>query len=146
MRIFHHINSNSNLGKIRRKHYDITLLGKNNYFPSAEIMRLQKTTMDLNLKDNFEKIILEEKIRNFYKNNRLDLIDCEKDYVNSFVDYEKYDLLNELSEKVPVSNGSRYYKKYDIDVGIICDEFLFNLYKDCCNLFYELSFDSFFSV
>ena len=60
---------------------------------------------------------MEEKIRNFYKNNRLDLIDCEKDYVNSFVDYEKYDLLNELSEKVPVSNGSRYYKKYDIIEG-----------------------------
>lgn len=44
--------------------------------------------------------------------------------------------LEKLSEHVVSSNGSRIFKKIDLDVGIICDEFLYESYKDAVNLHY----------
>lgn len=41
-----------------------------------------------------------------------------------------------LIEQLPNSNGSRYFKKLDVNIGIIADEFLFNSYKGVANLFY----------
>lgn len=44
--------------------------------------------------------------------------------------------LKKLSEHVVNSNGSRIFKKIDLDIGIICDEFLYESYKDAVNLHY----------
>ncbi len=44
--------------------------------------------------------------------------------------------LEKLAEHVVESNGSRVFKKIDLDVGIICDEFLYEAYKDVVNLHY----------
>lgn len=44
--------------------------------------------------------------------------------------------LENLAEHVVESNGSRVFKKIDLDVGIICDEFLYEAYKDVVNLHY----------
>lgn len=44
--------------------------------------------------------------------------------------------LEELSKHVIESNGSRVFKKIDLNVGIICDEFLYEAYKDVVNLHY----------
>lgn len=44
--------------------------------------------------------------------------------------------LEKVSEHVTNTNGSRIFKKIDLDVGIICDEFLYESYKDAVNLHY----------
>jgi polyhydroxyalkanoate synthesis regulator phasin len=41
-----------------------------------------------------------------------------------------------LAQKIPISNGSSFYKKLDVNIGIITDEFMFNYYKDAVNLHY----------
>lgn len=38
--------------------------------------------------------------------------------------------------KMPVSNGSAYYEKINKNIGLISDEFIYMVYKDCCNLIY----------
>lgn len=38
--------------------------------------------------------------------------------------------------KMPVSNGSAYYEKINKSIGLISDEFIYMVYKDCCNLIY----------
>lgn len=65
------------------------------------------------------------------------------DDIKSFKDYQRDNynkLLNEklikLIENIPKSNGSRYFKKIDKNVGIITDEFMYNYYKDSVNLVY----------
>lgn len=37
---------------------------------------------------------------------------------------------------LPESNGSRYFSKINVNIGIICDEFLFNSLKDAANFYY----------
>src|SRR5699024_11122460 len=49
---------------------------------------------------------------------------------------ELIDKVEELSEFVTESNGSRVFKKINLNVGIICDEFLYEAYKDVVNLHY----------
>lgn len=41
-----------------------------------------------------------------------------------------------LLSGIPESNGSHYYQKSSINIGIITDEYMFNYYKDAVNLFY----------
>ncbi len=48
--------------------------------------------------------------------------------------YKKH--INPYLDKIQLSNGTRYYHAYDVSVGIICDEFLYNLYKDVTNIIY----------
>jgi len=44
--------------------------------------------------------------------------------------------LVQLAENIPESNGSSFFKKLDINVAIITDEFVYNYYKDAVNLHY----------
>ncbi|TVT29847.1 glycosyltransferase [Salinicoccus cyprini] len=69
----------------------------------------------------------------------------EKMYNSQHRYYEKFDAMGKvdfLEEISPVfskqknSNGSRYFSKLDLDVGIICDEFLYHSYKDAARLHY----------
>src|SRR5699024_6758617 len=39
-------------------------------------------------------------------------------------------------DKIPVSNGGRYYKPLNLNIGMIADEFLFQSYKDAANMIY----------
>ncbi|MDI3410722.1 hypothetical protein QKW52_12160 [Bacillus sonorensis] len=41
-----------------------------------------------------------------------------------------YDEIQEQIKQLPDSNGSRYYKKLDLQIGIIADEFLFKSLED----------------
>ncbi|WZE73739.1 glycosyltransferase [Macrococcus sp. CCM 2573] len=64
----------------------------------------------------------------------------------SYVDFKekwqregKVDFFSQLEPflaNLPESNGSRVFNKIDKRVGIICDEFLYNSYKDVVNLVY----------
>jgi 2-polyprenyl-3-methyl-5-hydroxy-6-metoxy-1,4-benzoquinol methylase len=44
--------------------------------------------------------------------------------------------LEKLAKHIPDSNGSAIFKKLDINVAVITDEFMFNYYKDSLNLKY----------
>lgn len=60
-------------------------------------------------------------------------------YYERFEEIGKTEFLNEIVPhfgKLAESNGSRYFEKLKLDVGIICDEFLFHSYKDAANLHY----------
>src|SRR5699024_11778101 len=62
-----------------------------------------------------------------------------EEYYKLFKEEGKPNLINELeklSTHVKESNGSRIFKKIDLDVGIVCDEFLYEAYKDSVNLHY----------
>src|SRR5699024_6004035 len=62
-----------------------------------------------------------------------------EEYYKLFNEQGKPGLLNELeklSDFVVQSNGSRIFKKIDLNVGIVCDEFLYEAYKDSVNLHY----------
>jgi SAM-dependent methyltransferase len=52
------------------------------------------------------------------------------------INHLKRKKLLKLASKMPESNGSSYFKKLDIDIGIITDEFQYNYYKDAAHLHY----------
>lgn len=41
-----------------------------------------------------------------------------------------------LIDQIPESNGSRYYKKFDVNIGIVADEFLYNSFEGVANFHY----------
>lgn len=51
-------------------------------------------------------------------------------------DEQFFDRLKPLLDEIPESNGSRYYKKINTNIGIIADEFLFNSYNGVANFLY----------
>ncbi|MDB0579527.1 glycosyltransferase [Salinicoccus roseus] len=60
-------------------------------------------------------------------------------YYENFEQTGKVDFLNEVSphfSQLEKSNGSRYFNKLKLDIGIICDEFLYHSYKDVANFHY----------
>ena len=80
----------------------------------------------------------------------LEHLSNEKMYNSQYKYYEEFeqngktDFLEELETYFPEisrSNGSRFYKKLDYNIGIICDEFVYNAYKDSANIKY-ISADS----
>lgn len=71
-----------------------------------------------------------------------------EDVNKSFKEYQKNNFNKVLNNKlinliknIPDSNGSRYYKKIDLKIAIITDEFMYNYYKDAVNLVYINYFD-----
>ncbi|MEG7335240.1 glycosyltransferase [Bacillus sp. 0102A] len=53
-----------------------------------------------------------------------------------------YDEIQEQIKQLPDSNGSRYYKKLDLQIGIIADEFLFKSLEDAAN-FHYITFENY---
>lgn len=64
------------------------------------------------------------------------------EYREEVADFEYFDQIKPLLEKIPDSNGSRYYQKFKMNVGIIADEFLYQSYKDVAN-FYPITFSNY---
>lgn len=50
------------------------------------------------------------------------------------VNTQLYEQAEKIAGEIPDSNGSAYYKKADIRIGIITDEFMYNYYKDAADL------------
>lgn len=80
----------------------------------------------------------------------LEHLSNEKMYNSQYKYYEEFeqngktDFLEELETHFPEiskSNGSRFYEKLNYNIGIICDEFVYNAYKDSANIKY-ISADS----
>ena len=63
----------------------------------------------------------------------------KKEYLNFlYENYDKgfFDDIKPLLDKMPESNGSRFYNHYNVNVGIVADEFLYNSFKDSANFIY----------
>lgn len=85
-----------------------------------KIIRMLKRTTEYRGKNILQKIQL--CIHKFYKR-----IIC---------DYTFFESIKKDLDKIPESNGCRYYRKYEISIGIICDEFLYNSFKDIADFKY----------
>lgn len=53
-----------------------------------------------------------------------------------FSDKQFIDNIRDKINKIPESNGTEYFNKIDVNIGIIADEFLYNSFKDTANFFY----------
>lgn len=52
------------------------------------------------------------------------------------INIDFYNNIDDLIKNIPVSNGSNYYNKIRVKIGIITDEYMFNYYKDAVELIY----------
>ncbi|WP_255294909.1 glycosyltransferase [Bacillus sp. AFS041924] len=61
------------------------------------------------------------------------------EYINFLKEHSDtgyYDEVKPIIDKIPESNGSRYYPQINANIGIIADEFLFNSFKGIANFVY----------
>lgn len=64
------------------------------------------------------------------------------DFREEVADLEYFNRIKPLLDNIPGSNGSRYYHKYSLQIGIIADEFLYQSYKDVAN-FVPINFENY---
>lgn len=98
--------------------------------------------IDKNFPGTLNKIIndLDPSIlANEYNPNFSKRIEADPFYELKFEDMNRYEALDkfkEASNEVVQSNGSRLFKKLDLNIGIIADEFLYDSFKDVANFEY----------
>ncbi|WP_374017408.1 glycosyltransferase family 2 protein [Paenibacillus thiaminolyticus] len=59
-----------------------------------------------------------------------------KSLQHSEADLEFFERVKKEIVSIPESNGCKYYKKLDVNIAIISDEFMLNYYKDAANFIY----------
>lgn len=62
-----------------------------------------------------------------------------EEYIKLKEDLADYDFLQRIKDKInqiPESNGTEYFEKLNVEIGIIADEFLYNSFKDIANFHY----------
>lgn len=116
------------------------------------INQFDKLTQQINIRKN-ELIYEIEKELSLLKENNISVdIDITQlrrsNNVNSLNKKEYLQLREKLAEldflervkphiaKLPTSNGTSYYEKMNVNIGIIADEFLYNSFKDVANFYY----------
>ena len=78
--------------------------------------------------DEYKKTGEEESIKLNAKQRRMEYEEkTDKDFFLSIKD---------IIEKIPESNGGRYYKKHNYKIGIIADEFLYSSFKDAADFIF----------
>ncbi len=60
----------------------------------------------------------------------------DRTYVNSDIKSEYIELFEDRTSNMLQSNGCKYYNPYDVNIGIICDRFLYDAWKDAANFLY----------
>lgn len=122
------------------------------------IKKLKQMTKDRIKKDKeFIKSLSSERIPNFevlkkiYKENFTNPIhikeqteelyegDKKVEYLklrDEYSDEGFFESIKNLLDDLPESNGSKFYPKMNVNIGIIADEFLFNSFKDMANFHY----------
>ena len=86
---------------------------------------------------NRGKVVVSNKRK---ENPSMDMSDAEKlAYLkkrDKLSDKHFFQQIKGKLDQIPDSNGSRYFNKMDVNIGIIADEFLFNSFKDVANFHY----------
>ena len=92
------------------------------------------------IKSFLKKIIFKvKKISNSIIHNRILSFGrkiLKKIFYKKQINMDFYNSIDELIANIPESNGSNYYQKIDLKIGIITDEYMYNYYKDAVNLVY----------
>lgn len=110
-----------------------------------DFIRMRQEELLLNLIEEIEFLEKETDVKLDFSSNQLEsllkntTVYSTKNYIKlreKLSDQEYIDTVTPLIEKIPNSNGSRYFKKFDINIGIIADEFLYNSFKDIANFYY----------
>ncbi|WP_053433602.1 glycosyltransferase [Sporosarcina globispora] len=110
-------------------------------------VKLEQDSLDLLLEENYN-----ERLEDLKKiNQAINRVINNKDEMNEWIPLDKDEYLRfrdrhadknfdekvrPLIENMPLSNGSRYYEKKRINIGIISDEFLFNSFSGVANFIY----------
>lgn len=104
-----------------------------------EIVNLKKQLANMNNRKIIRLIRKYNKIKSsFFDNYLLSMFRRGKNSIihGRKVNMEFYNDIDNLIKNIPNSNGSNYYKKMNIKIGIITDEYMFNYYKDAVELVY----------
>lgn len=91
-----------------------------------EIQYLEKNfgvVVNLNISPNLDNI------NSTNKNEYIELRD-------KFADINFVNEVKNQKSLIPASNGSSFFEKFNVNIGIIADEFLFNSFKDIANFYY----------
>jgi glycosyltransferase involved in cell wall biosynthesis len=91
-----------------------------------EIQYLEKNfgvVVNLNISPNVDNI------NSTNKNEYIELRD-------KFADINFVNEVKNQKSLIPASNGSSFFEKFNVNIGIIADEFLFNSFKDIANFYY----------
>lgn len=121
-----------NLVKLRKELRDI--IDK-----ETKIIEKERIELGLNIEVTKPKdIITKPKVKNVVKEVQAPVINKEE-YIklkNDKSDKEFFDNIKPMLDKIPSSNGSRFYSTLDVNIGIIADEFLYNSYRGIANFIY----------
>ena len=63
-------------------------------------------------------------------------VDEEKTYENSNINTAFLEEIMPELENIKTSNGCKFYEKVDINIAIVCDQFLFDAYKNAAHFLY----------
>src|SRR5690606_38635967 len=109
-----------------------------------EYIRTRQEELLESLREDIEYLEKEGNVKLNFSLKQLELLVNSKSYLNSNYNKLKHELsdktflerITPLINKIPESNGSNFFEKFNINIGIIADEFLFNSFKDIANFYY----------
>ncbi|XQM93090.1 hypothetical protein VR050_12065 [Bacillus shihchuchen] len=114
----------------------------------TKLLEIEKEELQLFKKELFIK---ETKTKHFGKKpiSNIQAIETpkervkEKDSEVEYIEYrdkncdkEYFDRIKFMLEELPESNGSKFYPKANVNIGIIADEFLYNSFNGIANFIY----------
>ncbi|TXC90945.1 glycosyltransferase [Metabacillus litoralis] len=73
---------------------------------------------------------------NYVRTGTTDTISGYLEYRDEVADKTFFEDIKPILDQIPSSNGSRYYNKLNVNIGIVADEFLYSSYKDIANFIY----------
>nr|WP_222618970.1 MULTISPECIES: glycosyltransferase [Ornithinibacillus] len=108
------------------------------------IKQINEDTLFLTKKQhelNGDSRVVNETVKKNGKKNQLSEEEIQKKleylaYRDKAADISFISSVKPLLDKLPESNGSRYYKKINVNIGIIADEFLYNSFDGVANFYY----------
>lgn len=114
---------------------------------NCDIVKINTNISKMDLPDKYKDILGETSKNNENKNenkkknkNIFDLSEAERikylEYRKKVSDESYFENIRSILEEIPDSNGSRYYNKIKVNIGIIADEFLMNSYDGVANFIY----------
>lgn len=89
------------------------------------------------LLDNYN--IVYQPNQKFLEQQKPEVNQVRADYLtlrNQVADTNFFKSIKPMLDQIPESNGTRFYGQISANIGIICDEFLFNSYKGIANFIY----------
>lgn len=75
-------------------------------------------------------------LQHVFKNKKINSVPNYIRLREQLSDKDFFNKVKPLLDEIPSSNGTNFFNKIDINIGIIADEFLYNSFKDIANFYY----------